>query len=440
MSESVVAVRFKLEGLEAYRFYSTKKSLLIGKEGPAKLPKPCSRKHAKLSLDDNEGWKITCLSKNGIFVNGRKFAQNTITSLSSSDLLQIGQNLVYFLLPNNKNTSNLVLQVVSNQFSRKERDTFKDSVLRWGLTRLDKHVASLQRDAVEVEVFRKNFLSQILFFAGHGNWSSTLNNIIEDLCTKKNSEKKCISCPDPSLRSWLSLSRHSQKWASRIYTLERVNKICKNNPNIATITLGKRKPSRWWTSEMDTALVTGIYIHGFGNWQQIQNDGTLCFHKFRFHNRTDSESSDQSNEEILEWPRNVGIWARLTKVLDALENKSSPTKKEVQRTPRKPEKVKKIAQPPEAKRETQIISNPASEPQKNIFIENKSQPNLGSSNSNRAEPQEVMSGAHGSTRNASIHVLGVPYVIKTNTNQQQKRPAEMMASVRNGYSKKQKIQ
>jgi len=305
---------FKLQGSQGFTYYSTGTNLTLGKDGKARLPLKCSRKHARIIFREGQ-WILECLSKNGCYLDGGPLHQGEVKLLKSKALMQIGENIIYFLLPKNVPTGmcQVTTERLRQPFSRAERDQFRKSVLRWGIMRLAKLKAdSPKRTLAEMNYYRKAFLSLVIFYSGEGKWSEMLKDMMKQISADRESGDIKISSFDKNLNSWLTLARHSSTFAGKLMLLERMRR-CVNKFEAECLDLKielkekAHKPAAWWINGVhDKDLLQGIHELGYGEWQKIKKDLSLSFHKI--------------NPE-LKWPKTNALVARLNKIVTWIENK-----------------------------------------------------------------------------------------------------------------------
>ncbi|CEO96733.1 unnamed protein product (mitochondrion) [Plasmodiophora brassicae] len=385
----MAAVAFaKLLGDNNFVHYVTKETLTLGRTAAQSDVvlgdnKNISRCHARIAWNpDTSSFELTCLSKNGVFVDGQLSGpSNPPVPLHSRTLIQIGPRLIYFLLPKSTSTTVAVdgegdvsqnpprgLQVNTDQattgkkWNRTKRERIRMALMRYGFGRWDALAGILDdRDysLVNVQVYCCQLVQQLIASCDDAALAAGLRELLSTAPVAMPDEDN----PDSSLVDWSSLQKNAKKWATRLILLHELKTAIDmfgEKELLSDIGTIKGRPlGGHWGRQEDLDLCRGIYRHGFGEFNAILNDEALCF-KGRWANRQEGSKAEAEEEKedddvsqtgvtaldseagppaapagtaaaqpvsegqgLPEWPQHLALIGRLKRILDLLRVKIS---------------------------------------------------------------------------------------------------------------------
>ncbi len=298
-----------------------------GRKGGADLeigPGPrISRAHARVEFSRTVGrFFIQCLSRNGMFVDGRYLNPHCMpVYLDHGSLIQIADVLFYFLLPDKALPRSLTPRSVTllppaAAWSPRERDAVVGALLRYGLC--GRGVARLRTalgpgGEARTDADIKAFTAKI--FARLAQLSVKVDPRVAVRVATEASQLGEARTGDPrqysALVGWPAKPALAAAWARRVLTINEVHRAVETYGESAAVDgvsdIALRVGVSWWGRRENIDLLVGIHRHGFGDTAALSADATLCF----------GDVGDGTEGRRC-WPRPDALGAQLEEILRAI--------------------------------------------------------------------------------------------------------------------------
>lgn len=365
-AEGNVKAFAKIVGSGGIRCYLKALEVTLGRQqtrvgDPKQVPdiplgssKIVSRIHAKISYNPQIGcFEFRCLSKNGAFVNGVFVRENFApVPLMSRTLIQIGDKMLFFLLPNSGTKNEEILAPLSQglfvqdeerkghgnpagievssklevvhafkKWSRGGKQRFKKAFLTWGFgnwEKIWKDTNEPEWTIEELQVFGLCMLKEIQdLIQNDPECEEAFTDAFREMIdTIRMSGYFPSSVPDDEIRSWSTFQKNAKKVGRILVQLFFLKQSVDKYGLIHMLDGIEPVPIRSlpavWSHQHDLHLLIGIFRHGWGNYKEIIQDPDLCF------NGEFKEETDTQSLALETWPNHHTTGARIKKLIDAM--------------------------------------------------------------------------------------------------------------------------
>jgi len=329
-SSALVTAYAKLQGKDFVK-YLTKPEVTLGRNGREQESAPdielgeskaISRAHAKIGYNREAArFEIVCLSKNGLFLDGRYLSCYYLPApLDSGSLIQIGSVLFYFLLPTrvvNGSLKGVEITLPKGKpekakWTNEELEAICKGMISYGFDNWQNlHKLVPARSQHSIKFLSRKILATLIDYTGVSDpeTASKLAKILRE------AQPAGVASTPPmeALKDWKLLEENAVPYARRIVLLNAIRKAVQTYGETAVLDgvpqISGQAPSTWWTRMHDVDLLRGIIRHGFGSVEAIIADEELIFF---------STMKDEKTGVKYEWPPAVQIGLRLREILTAL--------------------------------------------------------------------------------------------------------------------------